>query len=230
MKVRYASQVVSSSVADAIDWLRDMGAPEFAGSEATTKFLRIIDAVFDFLNSRNPFAKGNKKPIFLGDIPYLETKIKDWILYLTSLTTVNKIPLLVTKRKCFVLGFTATLKSVLAISKELLLTQYYKYILTFKFSQDHLELFFGIVRLRLGCNNNPTALQLKYITKKILLKNSIVISSATNCTLFNDSPGKLNGLFTISSRRRKSQRLHEVDEENDVLQNVLELDGNVFYK
>ncbi len=57
MKVKYAVQVFSSSVADAIDWLRNEGVPEFQRSEPTTNFIRILDMMFDFLNSRNPFAK-----------------------------------------------------------------------------------------------------------------------------------------------------------------------------
>jgi len=32
-----------------------------------------------------------------------------------------------------------------------------KYLLTYKFSQDHIELFFGAVRSTGGFNNNPTA-------------------------------------------------------------------------
>ena len=34
-----------------------------------------------------------------------------------------------------------------------------KYILTYKFSQDHLELFFGAIRSSGGFNINPTAQQ-----------------------------------------------------------------------
>lgn len=36
---------------------------KFIGSEATVHFLRVIDHLFDILNSRNPLAKCLKPPI-----------------------------------------------------------------------------------------------------------------------------------------------------------------------
>ena len=59
-----AAQQLSSSVVSGICFLReDMDIPDFQGSEATTVFIRCIDELFDLLNSRNPFGKGNKAPI-----------------------------------------------------------------------------------------------------------------------------------------------------------------------
>ena len=64
MNVKMAAQTLSSSVASAIDFLReDLDIPAFQGSEGTTMFIRCIDEMFDFLNSRNPFSKGNNAPI-----------------------------------------------------------------------------------------------------------------------------------------------------------------------
>ena len=48
-----------------------------------------------------------------------------------------------------------------------------RYLLTYKFSQDHLELFFGAVRAAGGCNNNPTAYNFLSIYKRLLLRSSI---------------------------------------------------------
>jgi len=36
-----------------------------------------------------------------------------------------------------------------------------KFVLTYKMSQDHLELFFGCVSARGGSNNNPNCVQFK---------------------------------------------------------------------
>ena len=59
MNVSLAVQTLSSSVAAAIDFLRKEWQMEnFAGSEATTDFIRKVDLAFDLLNSRNPLAKG----------------------------------------------------------------------------------------------------------------------------------------------------------------------------
>ncbi|EZA47211.1 THAP domain-containing protein [Ooceraea biroi] len=64
IKVALAAQTLSSSVADAIEFCaRDLGLSEFQGSEAMVRFIRCIDRLFDFLNSRNPFGKGFKAPL-----------------------------------------------------------------------------------------------------------------------------------------------------------------------
>lgn len=66
IKVALAAQtlIVSSSVADAIEFCaRDLKLPQFQGSDATVRFIRCIDRLFDFLNSRNPFGKDYKAPL-----------------------------------------------------------------------------------------------------------------------------------------------------------------------
>lgn len=63
MKVKYAAHTLSSSVANAIEFLKQEELTQFQNSDGTIKFIRIIDRLFDFLNSRSPFGKGFKKPI-----------------------------------------------------------------------------------------------------------------------------------------------------------------------
>ena len=63
MKVKLATQVFSSSVADALEYCNtQLHLPQFRGCEETVEFLRTIDAAFDVLNSRNPLGKGYKAP------------------------------------------------------------------------------------------------------------------------------------------------------------------------
>ena len=68
MKVNLAAQAFSSSVADAIEYCtQDLKMHQFEGSEATVKFIRIFDHLFDILNSRNPLAKGFKSPLRISN-------------------------------------------------------------------------------------------------------------------------------------------------------------------
>ena len=60
----------------------------------------------------------------------------------------------------------------------------FKYLLTYKFSQDHIELLFSCVRSKGGWNNNPNCLQLKYALRKMLLRNAITASKNANCLTF----------------------------------------------
>lgn len=63
MKVKYAAHTLSASVANAMKYLKSTGMEEFQDYKATTKFIEIIDSIFDILNSKNPFGKGFKKPL-----------------------------------------------------------------------------------------------------------------------------------------------------------------------
>ena len=48
MKVKLAAQTLSTSVATAIDFLREEAKiPEFQGSAPTTKFIKVVDCAFD---------------------------------------------------------------------------------------------------------------------------------------------------------------------------------------
>jgi len=81
---------------------------------------------------------------------------------LYSLKTVCGVDLWISRRKTFILGFATAIKSILEIFKKLLANQSFLYIiLTYKFSQDYIELFFSNIRGRFGHNDNPNCLQFK---------------------------------------------------------------------
>ena len=50
MNVKLAAQTLSSSVADAIEFMDEIGHPSFLGSASTVAFIRKIDRIFDLLN------------------------------------------------------------------------------------------------------------------------------------------------------------------------------------
>ena len=64
MNVKMAAQILSASVASAIDFLHDDSEhPDFEDSESTTSFIKRIDVALYLLNSRNPFGKDSKQPV-----------------------------------------------------------------------------------------------------------------------------------------------------------------------
>jgi len=64
MKVNLAAQTLSQSVADTLEFcMNDLKLPDYQGCEATIRFIRSIDILFDFLNSRNPYSQGYKAPL-----------------------------------------------------------------------------------------------------------------------------------------------------------------------
>ena len=158
MSVRLAAQTLSSSVANAIDFLdKSVKLPNFAGSNGTVLFIRTIDQLFDLLNFRNPWAKGFKAPLRLSS--------KDtWQEILKTTTSVPQ-PLSTSQRKTFIIGFVTCIKSTMSMATQMLLslsTNPILYLLTYKFSQDHIELLFSRIRSKGRWNNNPNSLQMKY--------------------------------------------------------------------
>ncbi|CAF2108568.1 unnamed protein product, partial [Rotaria magnacalcarata] len=135
MKVCIAAQTLSNSVADSCLALKKIGQSEFKDCDATVTFIKIMDSLFDIMNSRNCKCRGSKSPIYSGNIE----EEKDG-----SLT-----PLLNSRRKLCVLGLIVNITSFSELLPQLLKVQ--KFILTYKFSQDHLELFFNAVRGAESC-------------------------------------------------------------------------------
>ena len=60
-----------------------------------------------------------------------------------------------------------------------------KYILTYTFSQDQLELLFSCVRSRGGHNNNPNVKQFQWALRKPMFRNSVKASDKSNCLNFD---------------------------------------------
>ncbi|CAK9291508.1 unnamed protein product [Gordionus sp. m RMFG-2023] len=75
-------------------------------------------------------------------------------------------------------GLIASMKSILGIGNELLgPNPKLNYFLTYKTSQDHLELFFSCLHSRGGFNNNPSAYQLRSAIRDVLVAKLEVITT-----------------------------------------------------
>ena len=191
MNVRLAAQTLSSSVANATEFLdKSAHLPMFCDSQGTLKFIRTIDRLFDRLNSRNPIAKGFKAPFRPNSKDPWEEIFMSTANYLLSLeihTPEGTSHLLSTSQhKTFVIGFMACIKSTISMATQMfsLPTNPFEYLLTYKFSQDHVELLFSCIRARGGWNKNPNVLQFKYAIQKMLMRNAIAASKSANCVDF----------------------------------------------
>lgn len=57
MKVKLATQTFSNRVSDALLFLKDNSPDDFADAEATAKYCKKMNDIFDLLNSRRKFEK-----------------------------------------------------------------------------------------------------------------------------------------------------------------------------
>ena len=174
----------------------------FAEAGPTIEFLRNIDEVFDILNVKSKFGKNSKAPLTkssyqehvdeslnaAGDgknIPENIEKTKNRLQrYIRSLTLMNDIPLLQTRKHTGFTGFVNGIESLFLMGKYLLFdaTAPLDYVLSFKVSQDHLETFFSSIRARNGFCVNPTSVQFMAAFKALLMNAEVRVSTG-NCSL-----------------------------------------------
>ena len=163
MRVNYASQVLSETVAATLE---EFGPPEAAG---TAKFCRQMDRFFDCMNSRNTVEGEKKLKPYLE--PYKIGNLKDRFDFLDSfLKYFDDWKTSIEKRG----DFTPTQKGNMFISvptyeglkmtvyalKELvpfLLQNGFTFVLSERFCQDDLENHFGRQRAIGHRKDNPTA-------------------------------------------------------------------------
>jgi len=154
-----------------------------------------MNDIFDLLNIRNKFCKTpGRSAISKNSLPELKNKIDYFISYIQKLeffdkTSKTNLP----GSKKFVtnhlsvctgfIGFIISLQNVYNLASYLLNNNYIEYFLSYKISQDHIEMFFSLIRRMNGFNNNPTSTQYLSTYKKLLSnKLNLVMSSSTNCT------------------------------------------------
>ena len=219
MNVRLAAQTFSSSVADAIDFLReDLKLPQFQGSQSTVTFIRVIDKLFDYLNSRNPCAKGYKHPFNRHNFDERKKRMLSLLPYFAKIRDMKGTQIMTGSRKTALLGFSLTVKSTLSVVARLLWRPVapFRYVLTYKFSQDRIELFFSTIRNRGGNNNNPNTLDFTIRLRKVLLRNTIRPSTRGNCLTLDEVTS--NSIFSFKGSKRRSKLLSkEVNVQMDEL-------------
>lgn len=168
-----------------------------------------INRTFDVLNSGSKFGKKYKAAM----TPENKDQWMQWFdeaeEYLASLTeTANNGKLIVDgPRKRGFLGFIVCLRSAKQIFERLVENEgSLKYLLTYKLSQDHIEMFFGSIRRRNGCNNNPTCRIFKSAYKRLVVYNEIC--STENSNVVDQFDLKI---LKVSSRRKNQTEICDVD-------------------
>lgn len=195
MKVRLAVQTFSTSVANAISFcMNDLKLDNFQGADATIDFCFRINNIFDILNTRNflsksKYNKSTNKKTRTEMYQYIEESIE----YLSSIQCNEKLPkhgkrsILNSERKTGFLGLIISLTSIKQLILELIDTNYLDFILSYKFSQDHIEMLFSAIRAKGGFNNNPTVSQFESAYKSIIVHTEIKSSSSANCMALDDT-------------------------------------------
>lgn len=139
MKVKLAAQTFSNGVATGLMFMKDKFSEDFAGVDATSKFCKTINDVFDFLNSRKKFSKSESQNCLTkGNYIEMEKKVSEYIDYIQSLRIIENInsnksiPILQSRRRTGFWGFIVAMKSVLQLARYVFENETMSYLLTYK--------------------------------------------------------------------------------------------------
>lgn len=236
MNVRLAVETFSTSCADSFKILRELGQPNFVNSHSTEKFTRMIDKIFDVLNSRDtrhsnvykrPLNFENKREIFEfieESIAILKCLKMNQTRKVKGVEKTVKVNVLQTINKTPILGFIVDLTNIPLIYAQYIENDDFKMsnLRTYAMSQDRIELLFGKIRCRNGNNNNPNCLQFKGAYRRLLTNTEIRPPSSTNCMLFDPIDLHMfapqSNVYTVTSRRPKFDILSDVTFQNNLEQ------------
>ena len=168
MKVKYAVQVLSQSVASALLTLCDLQHPDFVNVHPTVNYLKQFDQIFDVRNSRSLTHHLRKGPIQESNVDEWKSVFESTVLYISGLKTPAGKPVLESTRYAAFLGWLVNIKTITELYQYVVTSGEMSFICTFKLSQDPLENFFSSIRMSSGLNNNPTSTQFKTAFQTLL--------------------------------------------------------------
>lgn len=230
MKVSLTVQVFSNSVADALDYMnKDLKIADFKNSEHTAKFCRIMNNTFDILNSRNFLSKGIwNKPFSVENEDVVKQFLNEVVSYVSSITTLDGTSILQSRRKTGFLGLIISIRSKQNLFDDIVkVNKHLQYILTYKMSQDHLEMLFAVIRSRGRFNNNPTAVQFEGAYKRLLVPNEIGSVETSNCvkqdvtSILTVSSSNSNNIDALLSIENDAEDINPIDNIKNEADNII---------
>lgn len=140
MKVKLAAQVLSGSVANALQYCLDNKIKGFEDCKATIEFLNIFNTLFDILNSRSMSATGWKQALHQKNIKEVREFFGHAKKYILGLRTLTGTPIYMTNCKTGFIGFVVCMSSSMSMYEDLVEKhKYLRYLAIYKSNQDHLE-------------------------------------------------------------------------------------------
>lgn len=181
MKVKLATQVISTTVASSIELLVSLNGLSRDAS-VTSEVIRKFDNLFDMLNSSNIYSSKAHKKAFVGSdfqLNFLhEMKLFIANLKIIKLDKYNNYKD-ITNTVSFIKGWIITINSVIGLWNYLHQVGI-EHLFTRHLNQDVLECFFGEIRIANGNALNPTPIQFVNAFKKLFFMNYTNIGTG-NC-------------------------------------------------
>lgn len=222
MKVKLATQIFSCAVANGLKYLKKTDS-NFVDCMATSYFLQLLNDGFDIFNSNNKFAKYPfKGSLSLQNVDLIFKKLSEIEKYIEGLYYIDdlgeKIKLINSTIKTGFIGFLVNCNSLRKFFFEYVQSKHMNYVLLYKMSQDHLELFFCMVRRMGGNNNNPSVISFEAAYKRLLVNKSIKCVNSGNCVTQDVS--KILSASSSSVPKIIDENILQEDEEFEVYMEI----------
>ncbi|GLV33369.1 hypothetical protein CBL_20115 [Carabus blaptoides fortunei] len=147
----------------------------------TAEFIQNMNDVFDILNSRWKYSKSDGIGPIREETLEKYGKISSKICsYIKELKLIDGVAVTESNRYTGIVGLLICCENIFKLYKVLRDKHQLNYLLTYKLSQDHLEMFFSAVRGRGGFNNNPTSVQFQAAYKRLLVYTAVKGSDCGN--------------------------------------------------
>ena len=186
MKVKYATQVFSHTVASTLLTYVSLGAlPSHAAG--TAELLSNFDGIFDSLNSSSLSSTKLYKQAISKDSPHQEF-LEDMLKFVISIKVVDPSSQedVTNKLRCLK-GLQLTINGVLALWSDLQENHARQFLMTRRLNQDPLENFFGLIRQQGGNSDNPTPYQFMKAFRKLFFDNYLSPLPSFNCSADSDT-------------------------------------------
>ena len=177
MKVKYATQVFSHTVAASICTYASMGGLP-ASSLGTAELLSKFDSLFDCVNSSTLSSVKEFKSAISTNNSHI-TFLRESIIFIQGIKVLNG-DVNVTKRIKSLKGWLVTLNAIICIWNKLQASHNFTFLFTRRLNTDPLENFFGSIRQQGGNCDNPTPIQFTRAFRKLFF-SSLLTSSKGNC-------------------------------------------------
>ncbi|KAH8025728.1 hypothetical protein HPB51_010969 [Rhipicephalus microplus] len=195
MRVKLATQVFSRSVAKGLEYYSSRGASGLQDVKATVDFTLKMNDLFDALNRSHPKEELRQSSkdlrVLASSLHWLNT----WERELVSGTISREDFLTESTAE----GLRVTILSAIQLSKYLLETCGFNYVLTAKFNQDVLKRFFGIIRQAAGQNEHPSMPTFLQLYNMLSIYSLIKPPKFGNCEVQNANEPQFLALSDFTS-------------------------------
>lgn len=221
MNVRKAVQIYSNENADALEQLRHDDYDQFIGCEKLVEWLRLGNNIFDVMN-HGEGKKSNqnfKQPLsastyenFLLQFESFKQFVSEMTIEIKCKKKSKRVP---ASTQMGFFGLLTNIESTMGIYGDYVKNFPPGIFYTFKYSQDHLETYFSLLRSGLGNSVNPNVEHYRSAYRKLLYCSPHISQSVkTNCNV--EFP---NQLLTVSSKSA------QVTQNSDSVRSILSAEG-----